>query len=50
MVKRARMRRVTRKPFDVFVDGIARHQVYSPEECEEVMRGIDRNKHKVRLK
>ena len=50
MVKRARMRRVTRKPFGVFVDGVVQHQVYSPEECEEVMRGIDRKKHKVRLK
>jgi hypothetical protein len=50
MARRTRLRRVTRKPFKVWIDGKVEHEVYSPEEYEKVLKGIDRKKRKVRLR
>ena len=47
MVKRARLRR---QPMRVFKDGEFYKNVYSPDEYERLLKGIDRRKHKVRLK
>jgi hypothetical protein len=43
------MRRVSRKPFDVMVDGAPAEKVRSPEEYEEFLGNIDRKKYRVRL-
>lgn len=44
------MRRVSRKPFDVFVDDKLVKKVKCPEEYDDFLNGIDRKKHRVRLK
>lgn len=49
-MRRSRMRRVSRKPFDVFVDDKPVDKVKSPDEFEKFLDGIDRKKHSVRLR
>lgn len=49
MAKRKRLRKVGNKPLKVFISGKNVGEVRTAKEFDQILKGVDRNKQKVRL-